>query len=432
MKRMMVVDDEYMILEGMRHLLPFEDYGIEIVFTAENAEQALAYQRTHPVDIVLTDVSMPEMTGLEMIERMKVQNPSLHAIIMSGYQEFEYARKAISLGALDYLVKPIDKQELAKILQNLPDQDLRNQDRPKEQFLAGRITASDLVKQVGPQWFLLCKDPLSQGVYREKTLFHQVYYLHVLEEEPSQGIFWEQVSWDSQLEDLVDKAERSVFYGQRPGELEVNTRDLYAGLEAMIEAGKITELLEGLPDLEAALRLMIPPVYLTKQFFKKVLSDVYHHFNQANHESLEAFYVAVEASDNLESLLQLFSKYLYNFREGWANSPHVAEILQLIQEDYAQELSLKEVSARLYLNSVYLGQIIKRETGHSFAELLNLRRIQVAQQLLLESQATIEDICFQVGYSNIGYFYKIFKRTCGQSPKEYRQKINQVAKKSKE
>lgn len=426
----MVVDDEYMILEGMCHLLPFEDYGIEIVYTAENADQALAYQLEHPVDIVLTDVSMPEMTGLEMIERMKLQNPFIHVIIMSGYQEFEFARKAISLGALDYLVKPIDKQELAKILQNLPDQDSGRKVNFKEQFLAGHIKAAELLKQVESQWFLLCDEPLNQEVYREKTFFHQIYYLHLLEEEPREGIFWEKVSLDSRLEELLDKAERSIFYGQRPGDVEVNTRVLYDNLEGLIEGGKITELLESLLDLETAFRLMMPPVYLTKQFFKNVLSDIYHHFNQANHQNLEDFYVAVEASQNLDRLLELFRKYIYEFREGWTESPHVAEILQLIQEDYAKELSLKKVSAKLYLNSVYLGQIIKRETGHSFAELLNLRRIQVAQQLLLESQATIEKICFQVGYSNIGYFYKIFKRTCGQSPKEYRRKMNQIAKKS--
>ena len=108
-QKMLVVDDEYMILEGMRHLLPYHEYQVEIVHTAENAEEALDYFNHHPVDIVLTDVSMPDMTGLEMIQQMKEISPETHFIIMSGFQEFEYARKALLLGAIDYLVKPINK-----------------------------------------------------------------------------------------------------------------------------------------------------------------------------------------------------------------------------------------------------------------------------------------------------------------------------------
>lgn len=98
MHKMLVVDDEYMILEGMKHLLPYHEYNVEIVYTAENAEEALDYFSQHTVDLVLTDVSMPDMTGLEMVRRMKEQSPDTHIIIMSGFQEFEYARKAISLG----------------------------------------------------------------------------------------------------------------------------------------------------------------------------------------------------------------------------------------------------------------------------------------------------------------------------------------------
>lgn len=104
-------------------------------------------------------------------------------------------------------------------------------------------------------------------------------------------------------------------------------------------------------------------------------------------------------------------------------SSHIVEILNIINREYQKELTLKDVSERLYLNNVYLGQIIKRETGASFAELLNRKRIKNAQQLLITTDTSIEEICFQVGYTNIGYFYKIFKRFCGESPKSYRQQL---------
>lgn len=102
---------------------------------------------------------------------------------------------------------------------------------------------------------------------------------------------------------------------------------------------------------------------------------------------------------------------------------NVATVLEVIGRDYRKELSLKDISKDLYINPVYLGQLIKRETNSTFAELLNKQRIKAAQQLLLSTTESIEDICYEVGYSNVGYFYKVFRKLCGKSPKAYRQQI---------
>lgn len=83
---------------------------------------------------------------------------------------------------------------------------------------------------------------------------------------------------------------------------------------------------------------------------------------------------------------------------------------------------LKDISKALFINPVYLGQLIKRETDSTFAELLNKQRIKAAQQLLLSTSDSIEDICYAVGYSNLGYFYKVFENCAEnrQKPTENR------------
>ncbi|MBJ6745270.1 response regulator transcription factor [Streptococcus sp. 121] len=426
MRKMMVVDDEYMILEGMRHLLPYEDYQIEIVYTAESAEQALAYMEENPVDIVLTDVTMPGLTGLEMIQLMKKTYPQIHVIIMSGYQEFEYARQAVSLGALDYLVKPINKKELARILQTLPETQRESETVASKQFLAGILSPEDLLDVENPRWFVVNPQPLGNYYAREKTIFHRVYYLQLLGEEESSAMYREVVTPSSTLEILVDHFQRFLFYGGLGQGADFDSQFYYQSFEGLIEAGQVLEILQLVPDLKTALEASCPPLYVTKQFVKNIVSDVFHYFRQTHHHRLEAFYEGVESSEKLDQLLEIFIKKIRDLVQTSGYSQHVGEVILLIQEQYAQELSLKEVSARFYLNRVYLGQLIKKETGHSFAELLNQQRIKVAQQLLLHSQASIEEICFQVGYSNVGYFYKIFKRTCGQSPKSYRQSMSQL------
>lgn len=122
MHKVLLVDDEYMITEGLKVLIPFEKWNMEVVATANDAEEALDYVKNHPVDLVITDVNMPGMNGLEMIAQMQESLPKLAFIILSGYQEFEYVKKALNLQVADYLVKPVNKVELAAILEKLSQQ----------------------------------------------------------------------------------------------------------------------------------------------------------------------------------------------------------------------------------------------------------------------------------------------------------------------
>ena len=119
MYKVLLVDDEYMITEGLKKLIPFEKWDMEVVYTAEDADQALAYVADYPVDIVITDVNMPGKTGLEMIDQMQSMLPHAAYIIMSGYQDFAYVKKALNLRVADYLLKPVNKVELGNILEKL-------------------------------------------------------------------------------------------------------------------------------------------------------------------------------------------------------------------------------------------------------------------------------------------------------------------------
>ena len=122
MYKVLLVDDEYMITEGLKRLIPFEKWDMEVVATANHADEALDYVREHPVDIVISDVNMPDKTGLEMIQEMKNILPDSYYILLSGYQEFDYVKKAMNLSVVDYLVKPVDKVELGNILEKIANQ----------------------------------------------------------------------------------------------------------------------------------------------------------------------------------------------------------------------------------------------------------------------------------------------------------------------
>ena len=117
MLKILLVDDEHFILQGLMVLIDWEAEGYEIAAIASNGKEALDYLREHTVDLVIADIMMPEMTGLELLENIQKEHVSEASfVIMSGYGDFAFAQQAIRFGCIDYLLKPVKKEELISIL----------------------------------------------------------------------------------------------------------------------------------------------------------------------------------------------------------------------------------------------------------------------------------------------------------------------------
>lgn len=115
----MLVDDEVFITEGLMAIIDWEELGLKVVHRAENGQEALKKFKENPVDIIVTDINMPIMTGLELVKEIKEMGQNVKFIILSGYDEFSYAKKAIEYGVENYILKPIDEEELEVALKKL-------------------------------------------------------------------------------------------------------------------------------------------------------------------------------------------------------------------------------------------------------------------------------------------------------------------------
>lgn len=113
--KLIIVDDEHIIRDGLMSF-NWEDYGFSAVFAAANAKEALNFISHNPVDLMIVDIKMPEMSGLELSKKVKELYHNTKVIILSGYKEFEYARKAIENNVYEYLLKPVDLDKLVKTL----------------------------------------------------------------------------------------------------------------------------------------------------------------------------------------------------------------------------------------------------------------------------------------------------------------------------
>lgn len=119
MYRLLIVDDEEFVRNGLRNTFNWNAYGFNVVGTAQDGLHALDIIKKNFPHVVLTDIKMPDMDGLELIKQAKKLYPKIMFILLSAYDDFKYAQYAIKFDVKGYLVKPLDENEMAEILQKL-------------------------------------------------------------------------------------------------------------------------------------------------------------------------------------------------------------------------------------------------------------------------------------------------------------------------
>lgn len=488
MYKVLLVDDEYMILAGLQKLIDWESLEIEIVGTARNGKKALDYIMEHPVDIILTDVTMPVLSGIDFIrEAQKIAKP-FKFIILSGYQEFEYVKSGMQLGASNYLLKPIDKEELYHSLENI----LKELEQAKFYNEADQMIFEGLLGKWGrnelpeDQWIHLFENPLLkplaksiftvviiQGKYTNgwEAIFKvacteldiplrfslsETEKVLILAEEDNKNI-------EQQLNQLNEKMEKNcLFFIGKPVE---DPKQLYKSYKQAAKAkshadfygqqlsfnnykenkmtdltlsGLVTDLNEGI--FSKNIQRISEEVSLFVNRLKKDQMDV-EDIKRLMYLSLVNIYLqfdAIESDKFLEKTKNLFEAESFNelakvmetdllpldeLKKQLLYSDLTKQIIQIVQTEYTEDLTLKSIAKILHVNVMYLGQVFKKETGKSFSKYLNHYRINLAKELLLQSKEPVNDIADRIGYRNQGYFYKNFKNLVGQSPGEFREQI---------
>ncbi|GLX71523.1 response regulator [Paenibacillus glycanilyticus] len=122
MYRVILADDEMLDLEGMEFLLPWKELGMEVVYRATNAFKVIEYLKNNEADVLVTDIRMPIMSGLELVRKLKDAGCELKVVFVSGHEEFQYARQAIQMNANGYVLKPVDHAEMMKVLKEIRSQ----------------------------------------------------------------------------------------------------------------------------------------------------------------------------------------------------------------------------------------------------------------------------------------------------------------------
>lgn len=201
--KILIVDDEPIICRGLKDTIPWEKYNVEVIGTAFDGGEAIRIiKQTNDVDIVLTDVRMPNIDGIQLATYLCKQHPRVRTIIISGYDEFAYAQKAVKLGVEDYILKPVDIDELVQKIIKITNEIEQERKEAKNVYLTN-------LKNVIFQQISGYPGTTQESKYKHVTIYpfitmHQD-YIQKVGQQTSDEIANFKYSWRNSIDDLLNK-----------------------------------------------------------------------------------------------------------------------------------------------------------------------------------------------------------------------------------
>ncbi len=513
METVFIADDENNIREGLKCIIDWEELGFTICGEAGNGEDALkGILRLNP-SLVLIDMRMPKLYGLEVIEQAKEQGFTGTFVILSGYSDFKYAQTAMKFGVKYYLTKPMDEEELEKVVKEVYDTlQIERQKKEDDEFFrrkSKKEILQDIIKdEVRFDLLNLRELNLEAEVYQvvmyenfqigEVELPYQFADMFMLadngnnsfehfmvkgknvlllkgkfaiekfqrflkhyESAPQKGspldtLF---ISYGSRVTDIKElkdsyeqaqtllgrrffcqKGQHVLGYTELPKEQEEkrtldNSRviEYCTVFNDYLQTFNRRKVQETLRELENYLYHVDTDISGVKLF----AADLYLQIK----ENMSHRYNAVEIPfDSNQNIIGFISEqhYLYEITDYFAeqfeevmssigNSSRdsvLDDILYYIEHNYPSNIKLEGIAALFGYNSSYLGKIFNKNVGESFNSYVDQVRIKHAIELLVENKHKVYEIAEMVGYKNVDYFHKKFKKYVGESPAEYRKKLD--------
>ncbi|MED5018136.1 response regulator [Paenibacillus chibensis] len=383
----LIVDDESVIREGIKRTIrrAFSEHG---VYLAESPDEAVKILRSDPIDVVLTDILMPGMTGLEFMQLSRGSYPHVKWVIISAYSEFAYAKEAVRLGAKDYLLKPIGKELLVSMITQLGEEVGRDAEQEQET----KMLRSNLkfLREAVFQRFAMGLDIGNMDIapFVER---HPHFQLALIKMESDHAVHLEHYIVENVLNELIE----------RYGEGFVTSLDGKSLLGLMTVDTK--ERMRSLADeLRSHLKKYV------KVPFQIQLSDVIHDFN------------------SIPGVIQNMGRDTESFEfdyyaPGGNRAMEVA--VQYIRANYNTDVTLEKVASVVFLNPAYFSQVFKQKTGSGFKEYVTGLRIEKAIYLLEHTQLKLVDIAEKIGYQDVKHFTQVFRKRIHVTPTEYRQRL---------
>ena len=480
MYKLIIVDDELGSAKAMSKFIDYEEFNFTVEGVLSSAEQALKFICENDVDLVISDIKMQGMDGIELLKTVNEKFPRIKVILVSAYRDFEYAKEAISNDAFDYITKPIsyvgftntlekvkksfeqrgnvaisnvdlateiqgkfldyfnnniDISELALQLKSyVPNEDITN-----NHCSIININIPDIISFLATKWkhgnknfFHALKQiiPINMNEIIFSVLPRENNDIRVIAVDVNSS-----KEFKKRIDEFISHINYEIFmvFGLNVDITVTNTANSLSELKNNCVNSTIQMF--NLCMFHINRKEMNQTDKLIDKFFKiKKLDDCREFCNLLTHETAKRGIiekeiiideVGIKCIDNSEILKEYTFMLLNSFGEKISNSKdgNLLRIISHISLRYADDISLESVAKITGLTSSYISHYFKQKMNVSFSDFIIKVRMENAKRLLInEPDLTISNIVIMVGYESQPYFYKAFRKYEGCLPSEYRSK----------
>lgn len=526
MYKVLVADDEEFIRKGIIAVISKMNYEMDFTEATNGEEAVTAIEKSRP-DIVLLDIKMPLMNGIEVLESCRKNNLEAKFVIISGYSEFDFAQKALNLGADGYVLKPIDPEKIEEVLNRLIDRinefkrldDLGRQKAGLEReselikiertinqllyspdkvidknsdclgnipFLRGKlfqlmifhldscnfniwdkefkgfekvkndvkevlsgysandgITVINNQKNIG-ELIVIISDRQKAGISKLAEEFLEKAVLQIREKlNLSITVAASDVadaineSLNKNLRKLMDlRFERGINKVYKSGELlqavEKLVPEEYMKLLAQyISKAEYESIKTTLKDMFGAGAKSSQSIVNVRRLYHEVIGVISSLCSNKFIDIMKPPYEVdftgdiLNYIDNKTELVNYLHTTIVNvFNIESYDSSKCSNIIDMVfdyvEENYDRQLSVKEIAVQFAMNPNYFSSLFKKKTGYSFIDFTNNKRVEAACRMLSLPNTNVAGIAESLGFQDVQYFYKLFKKYKGVTPLEFR------------
>lgn len=481
MNTLLIVEDEKITRQGIKTMVQRCGVPVDNILECNNGEAALEILKTNKVDVLFTDIQMPRMNGIELVKRLQEFDEIPYIVAISGYDNFSYAVEMLRMKVKDYLLKPIEREKVKEVLENL-NEELKKKDEAlkvdmtigaqqlKYAILTDNLPETEkniLIEQycnyfIKNEYRIVCTNDTGKSIEVEPDapyflisdvngtelyLVQESYITPLLKgelllrfvgvSEVHSGLESLKEAYREALyarKEAYFRNKSEVFYGETSSGnearsvLHVDTKDIVQIVQ-MLGTNKYEE---GIRRLERIFKNASLGSYTHTEMEDAIqlllaeLQRTYRNVIVRENLSMESLYALYEGPDFEEYEEELLG-WIANLAEilnkkfdDYGNKQKMEQAISYIKENYAKELNMAIVSNSISMNYSLFSFVFKQYTGTNFVNYLKEIRIAKARELLEETDLKIIEISNMVGYENEKHFMKIFKAVCGVSPSEYR------------
>ena len=415
MINVLLVDDQKAIIQSLVNGIHWESLPVQEVYTAGSAIEAKLVLMNAQVDLLITDIEMPEEDGLSLFSWAKQQFPDLEGIFLTSHADFAYAKQAIGMGGFDYILQPVRYGDVERVIERA------YQKISSSRRIHGIVDTQKLMVE---QRSTILTAAIS-NVYREKydeadRISDE--YQKINRAASGEAVLsliriqrWKRITnvWEDSLITATLRNIASEIFGVEQTETSAATlRENEFWLTVSPPASTDGEL------LREYFRMFAGFINEHLDFRVSVYPDLQRDGSAFSQRARRLLYT--DSCNSAKTLGVLWKTEMQNAADENEEADFIAEAIDSVRRNISRPVTRAEVAAQVHLNEDYFSRAFRNKTGDTFKNFVTFEKMREAEKLLTQTKLSVSIIASKVGYDNFSHFSQTFKKYSGKTPQEYR------------